>query len=187
MRDADVGNDGKVGPREPRQWRDLSRVVHADLPNGGIVRDRRGENRKGQTNMIIEVPLRLHHTVAHRKNAAVNSFVLVFPLLPVMHATLRARRSRQAAASRCRAASESSTRMTGNSAGRSEGGVVQIAPAAPFAAASFGLVVPVVFFAAQREIKIPRDQRATCPLKSVGPFATGRPRGSTPPHMSAIS
>ena len=69
MSDADIGNDRKVGPGEPRERGDLSRVVHADLPNCGVVRDGRRKNRKGETNVIIEVALRFHHTVAHRQNS----------------------------------------------------------------------------------------------------------------------
>ena len=66
--DADVGNDRDVGSRKPGQRRDLPRMVHADLPDGGVVGDGCGKNRKGKADVIVEVALGLDHAVARGKN-----------------------------------------------------------------------------------------------------------------------
>ena len=44
-------------------------MIHPDLPHGGIIGNRRGQNRKRQSYMIIQVPFRLHHAVADGKDA----------------------------------------------------------------------------------------------------------------------
>ena len=76
--------------------------------------------------------------------AAANSFVLVFPLLPVMQSTFNFKRDRQAAASRVRASSPEAASRTGKSSGSAEAAEASSTStaAAPRAAASAGNRLP---------------------------------------------
>ena len=68
MRDADVGDDGDIGLRQVREWRDLAGMIHADLPDPDLVACRRLEHRLRQSDVIVEIALRFCDAKAVRQN-----------------------------------------------------------------------------------------------------------------------
>ena len=53
----DIGNDRNIGGRDLRKASDLAGMVHSHLQDHDLVFSRQVEDRHGQTNVIIEIPL----------------------------------------------------------------------------------------------------------------------------------
>ena len=58
MRSTNVGNDGGVGRSQLRQYRDLARMIHSDLPNSNFILGGRLQHCPRKADMIVEITLR---------------------------------------------------------------------------------------------------------------------------------
>ena len=91
---------------------DFARMIHAQFHHRDVRLLSKLQQRQRQADVIVEVPLVLHHPNRAERSSAIASFVVVFPALPVMATTRAPLARRTACPRRCKAIVVSSTSMT---------------------------------------------------------------------------
>ena len=67
MHGVDIGDDRHVGRGDPGQRPDLAGRAHAHLEDGGVVAGPKPQEREGQAEVVVEVPLAFQDVVARRE------------------------------------------------------------------------------------------------------------------------